>query len=59
MAVVAKKIEAHGDSAPREADWMYSWRLDSAINIVDSGRCTLLKWQLGPKSCFVTTVQPS
>jgi hypothetical protein len=40
MAVVAEKIEARGDSAPQEGDWMYDWHLDSATNIVNSRRHT-------------------
>ena len=38
MAVVAEKIEARGDSAPQEGDWMYDWHLDSATDIVNSRR---------------------
>ena len=40
MAVVAEKIEARGDSAPQEGDWMYDWHLDSATNIDNSRRHT-------------------
>jgi len=38
MAVVAEKIEARGDSAPQEGDWVYDWHLDSATNIDNSRR---------------------
>ena len=38
MVVVAEKIKARGDSVSQVGDWMYDWRLDSAINIVDSPR---------------------
>jgi hypothetical protein len=40
MAVVAEKIEARGDSAPQEGDWMYDWHLDDATNIINSRRHT-------------------
>jgi hypothetical protein len=36
MVVVAEKIEAR--AVPQEGDWMYDWRLDSPIDIVDSPR---------------------
>lgn len=37
MLVVAEKIEARADRL-QEGDWMYDWRLDSAVNIVGSPR---------------------
>jgi len=40
MAVVVEKIEARGDNAPQEGDWMYDWHLESATNIINSRRHT-------------------
>jgi len=36
MAVVAKKIEAKGDTAPQNRDWMHNWHLDSVTDIINS-----------------------
>jgi hypothetical protein len=40
MDVVTEKIEACRDRDPPKGGWMHDWRLDSAINIVDSPRYT-------------------